>query len=84
MKFNPFFCKTEGWRRLTIALSVLGFIGWTWFVAVETNGFSKDLQDPGEALVVVVGFPIVFYLLLLGLRGIILWVIRGFQSRQAA
>lgn len=77
IKLNPFFCKSEGARRLSIVTSFFVLVCWVLFVATATNH-----GGPASVLAALVGFPVALYLIILALRGTVLWVSRGFVSSK--
>lgn len=82
MRLNPFFCKTEGMRRLTIVLSGLFFLAWVAFLAVISNGFSTINPPSGVPFAIAIP-PLAAYVLVLLVRAVVCWVLRGFQTRKA-
>jgi len=74
---NPFLCKSEGMRRLSIVLSVVSVLAWVTFAWVESDGFK--LVEPRD-WVFLFGAPFVAYLLVMVLRLVALWLLAGFRN----
>ena len=69
--------KSEGVRRLSFLLGVIGVLVWSGVIIVATAGFS-DI-DRNDIIVGLVGVPISFFVPFGLVRGIA-WVIDGFKS----
>ncbi len=77
--FNPFSCKSEGIRRLSVALMILSLLSWVAWVAVRSNGFS-EMGPTGTGWLMLFGAPIAAYLLILAVLRITSWIVQGFRS----
>ena len=75
--FNPFQCKSEGMRRLSIALAGLSLVIWFGWVAYASKEFT-EIEPLGW--LIIFGAPVVTYLVILAAIRVSLWVIHGFQS----
>ena len=76
---NPYRCKSEGLRRVTIAASLVALVYWVASVAIQiaSKGFSKfDIGDWS----IVFGAPIAVYAAIMTVRFLVLWVIDGFRN----
>ena len=76
-RLNPFLCKSEGLRRVSILLFALGLGSWFTFVGFQTNGFI-GIPMLGW-LVFFVVIPIGSYLAVMLVRTTYLWVAAGFR-----
>jgi len=77
LKTNPFLCKSEGMRRLTIVVSSLAIVFWIGFVALVSDFFKSGLSDVMAAVL----FPVATYLIILVSRGLIVWIVGGFRPK---
>jgi hypothetical protein len=75
---NPFLCRSEGMRRLSIAGVVVGAMTWVAFVAIASGGFTK-LNSTGW--MIALGGPPAMYVAVMGIRLAVLWVVEGFKKR---
>jgi hypothetical protein len=84
-KFNPFLCKSEGMRRLTIALASIAYIVWVVSVFILSNGFTTDgVYDSTNTIIFVIVIPLIVYLVIVSLYVIGQWVLRGFRFSSGA
>jgi hypothetical protein len=75
--FNPFLCKSEGMRRLSIVLAGIFIVLWVGLIADATWGFTR-IEPRGWLM--FFGVPVAIYLVILAAIRVSLWVIHGFQS----
>lgn len=69
--------RSEGIRRLSILLGLLGLLGWIIFAFVVTECFT-DVKLQGW-FILFIGLPTSFFLPFWVVRGIA-WVVEGFRS----
>ena len=70
--------KSEGIRRLSILLGILGSIGWIIFVFISSNGYSGLLTFTIRIwMIVIAGIPVCFFAFF-GLVQGMAWVFEGF------
>jgi len=75
--------RSEGMRRLSILLGLLGLLGWIIFALVVTECFSGfNLINWQEWIILLAGLPTSFLLPFWGVRGIA-WVVEGFRSDKS-
>ena len=74
---NPFLCRSEGMRRLSIACIVVGSMTWFGFIAVISNGFI-GLNTAGW--MIALGGPPALYIIAMVIRLALLWVMDGFKK----
>lgn len=78
MAFNPFRCKSEGMRRLTVTaflLVVAAWVGWVW---QASDGFARVRPTEWPVLFAV---PLAAWVLILGIKILVLWIVAGFKVR---
>lgn len=76
-QFNPFLCKSEGMRRLSIVLSAVCLFVWFGWIGVVSEGFTK-IKPEGWTLLVAA--PVAVYVIILILIRTMAWIIRGFRN----
>jgi hypothetical protein len=74
---NPFLCKSEGMRRLSIVLSTVSVLAWVTFAWVKSAGFK--LIEP-RGWVILFAAPFGAYLSVMALRLVALWLRAGFRN----
>lgn len=75
--FNPYFCRTEGGRYLSIVLSIVVVLAWWAYLMI---GLPR-MPTTGAALMVFVGPLAAAYLFALGVSRLVSWV-RGFRPED--
>lgn len=74
--------KSEGVKRLSLLLGVLGALGWIIFLLVETKFFTEIVYSTKVWAIIVCGLVISF-LLPFGITKGIAWVIDGFKHEKS-
>ncbi len=74
--------KSEGVKRLSLLLGVLGALGWITFVVIVTELFTTVTHSLKPWLIIVFGLVLAF-LLPFGITKGIAWVIDGFKQDKS-
>lgn len=78
---NPFRCKSEGMRRISIVLSAVSVLAWFIFAGVASHGFTGMGEKPLFWLFLL-AVPFGAYLLVMALRLLAIWIVAGFRSED--
>jgi hypothetical protein len=77
--FNPFSCKTEGTRRLSLALSVIAYAVWT----VGSAAASRRQWDAENWLLTCVGVPLITFIVVRLTLSMVRWIVAGFRASDS-
>lgn len=76
---NPFRCKSEGMRRISIVLSMVSVLTWFMFVGFASNGFHAGTPF---GWLILFAAPFGAYLLVMALRLLTMWIVAGFRKED--
>ncbi|GEM_PF-1805320 len=76
---NPFRCKSEGMRRISIVLLTVSVLAWFIFAGVASDGFTGMGEKP-LFWIFLLAVPFGAYLLVMALRLLAMWIVAGFRK----